>query len=89
MILFPYGFSLGPLGWLTATAGGLVSGLLFTKRWKWAGLVELVVLAAWFANPRSWQPFMWTVPLPYSAVTVLVIFVKPLREWARNKILDP
>jgi len=87
MILFPYGFSLGPLGFLTATAGGLVSGLLFTNRWKLAGLVELVVLAGWFANPRTWQPFMWAVPLPYSAVTVLVIFVKPLRDWVRNKIL--
>jgi len=87
MILFPFGFSLGPLGFITATAGGLVSGLLFTNRWKLAGLAELAVLAAWFCNPRSWQPLMWMIPLPYAAIAVLVIFVKPLRDWARKKIL--
>jgi len=85
-ILFPYGFSLGPLGFLTVTLGGLVAGLIMAGKWKLAGSIELCVLGAWYVNPQSWQPFMWAVPLPYSAVTVLLILVKPLREWTRHQI---
>jgi len=86
-ILFPYGFSLGPLGFLTVTLGGLVPGLVMAGKWKWAALAELLVVGAWFANPRAWQPFMWAVPLPYTAVTVVLILVKPLREWVLRKIV--
>lgn len=87
-ILFPFGFSLGPLGFLTVTLGGLVSGLLMANKWKWAALIELLILGAWFVNPKAWQPFMWAVPLPYAAVTLLVILVKPLRDWARKAIIN-
>jgi hypothetical protein len=85
-ILFPYGFSLGPLGFLTVTMGGLVAGLLMANKWKWAALAELLVVAAWFVNPKAWQPFMWAVPLPYTAVTLAVILIKPLREWILRMI---
>ncbi|MDD5367927.1 MAG: hypothetical protein PHQ40_02485 [Anaerolineaceae bacterium] len=87
MLLFPYGFSAGPMGFLTVTMGGLVAGLLFANKWLLAGIVELVVIGAWFANPNAWQTGMWLVPLPYSAITLLVIFVPPLRNWVRKSIL--
>jgi hypothetical protein len=87
MLLFPYGFSAGPLGFLTVTMGGLVSGLLFANKWLLAGIAELIVIGLWFVNPASWQTGMWMVPLPYSAVTLLVIFIPPLRNWMRKSIL--
>ncbi len=88
MLLFPFGAFLGPLSFLTVTVGGLVSGLLLANRWKLAGVVELLVVATWFVNPDSWQTLMWIVPLPYTAVTLLVIFFPPLRHWARKQILS-
>ena len=87
-ILFPFGFSLGPLGFLTVTLGGLVAGLVLAGRWQWAALVELLILGGWFVNPHAWQPFMWAVPLPYSGIAVLVILVKPLRDWMRRMIVQ-
>ncbi|NPV56138.1 MAG: hypothetical protein HPY76_05610 [Anaerolineae bacterium] len=87
MILFPYGFSAGPLGFLTVTMGGLVAGLLFANKWVWAAVFELIIIGAWFVNPQSWQTGMWMVPLPYSAIALLVILVKPLRDWTRRSIL--
>jgi len=87
-ILFPFGFSLGPLGFLTATMGGLVAGLIMTGHWKWAAQFELLIVGAWFANPRAWQPFMWAVPLPYTLITLILILFKPLREWTRRKIIE-
>jgi hypothetical protein len=30
---------------------------------------------------------MWMVPLPYTAITLLVIVIKPLRDWVRRSIL--
>jgi len=87
MLLYPYGFSAGPLGFLTVTLGGLVAGLLFADQWLAAGLLDLVVIGMWFVNPAARQTGMWLVPLPYSAVAVLVIFIKPLREWVRRSIL--
>lgn len=87
MLLFPYGFSAGPLGFLTVTLGGLVAGLLFADQWILAGIVELLIVGSWFANPSSWQTGMWLVPLPYSAITLLVIFIGPLRRWMRKSIL--
>jgi hypothetical protein len=87
MILFPYGFSAGPLGFLTVTMGGLVAGLLFANKWVWAGILELIIIGSWFVNPQSWQTGMWMVPLPYTAVALLVIVIKPLRDWVRRSIL--
>lgn len=87
MILFPYGAFFGPLSFLTVTLGGLVAGLVFANRWQLAGLIELLILASWFVNPQSWQPYMWIVPLPYAAITLLVIFVAPLRQWMRRQLL--
>ncbi|RPI88357.1 MAG: hypothetical protein EHM41_01635 [Chloroflexi bacterium] len=86
-ILFPFGSFFGLWGALTVTMGGLISGLLFANKWKLAGLLEVALLVAWFVNPRAWQPWMWIVPLPYSLVTLLVIFVSPLRRWMRKQIL--
>ncbi len=57
-ILFPFGFSLGPLGFLTVTMGGLAAGLLMANKWQWAALIEILILGAWFVNPHAWQPFM-------------------------------
>jgi hypothetical protein len=87
MILFPYGFSAGPLGFLTVTLGGLVAGLLFANKWIPAAIVELLIIGSWFINPQSWQTGMWMVPLPYTALTLLVIVIKPLRDWVRRSIL--
>jgi hypothetical protein len=87
MILYPYAFSAGPAGFLTVTMGGLVAGLLFANKWLLAGIVEILILAAWFVNPQSWQTGMWMVPLPYSLIALLVIFIKPLRNWVRTSIL--
>ncbi len=87
MLLFPYGFSAGTFGFLTVTLGGLVAGLLFANKWALAGIAELAILASWFVNPKAWAPGMWMVPLPYSLVTLLVIFIPPLRNWARKSIL--
>jgi hypothetical protein len=87
MILFPYGFSAGPLGFLTVTMGGLVAGLLFANKWIPAAIVELLIIGSWFVNPQSWQTGMWMVPLPYTAITLLVIVIKPLRDWVRRSIL--
>lgn len=87
MILFPYGAFFGPLSFLTVTLGGLVAGLLFANRWQLAGLIEVLILASWFVNPQSWQPYMWIVPLPYAAIALLVIFVAPLRQWVRRQLL--
>ncbi|NMC11548.1 MAG: hypothetical protein GYA34_01555 [Chloroflexi bacterium] len=86
-ILFPFGAFFGPFSFVTSTMGGLVAGLTFANRWKLAGLAEIILLASWFVNPASWQPYMYLVPLPYSLIAVLVIFIKPLREWARHQIL--
>ncbi len=86
-LLFPYGFSAGPLGFLTVTMGGLVAGLLFANKWVWAAAVEILIIGSWFVNPQSWQTGMWLVPLPYSAVTLLVILIGPLRNWVRRSIL--
>jgi hypothetical protein len=88
MILFPYGFSAGPLGFLTVTLGGLVAGLLFANKWVWAALLEVIIIGSWFVNPQSWQTGMWLVPLPYTAIALLVIVIKPLRDWVRNSILN-
>jgi hypothetical protein len=87
MILFPYGFSAGPLGFLTVTLGGLVAGLLFANKWVPAAILELLIIGSWFINPQSWQTGMWMVPLPYTAITLLVIVIKPLRDWVRRSIL--
>ena len=87
MLLFPYGFSAGPLGFLTVTMGGLVAGLLFANKWIPAAILEVILLGLWFLNPQSWQPGMWLVPLPYSGITLLVIVIKPLRDWVRGSIL--
>jgi hypothetical protein len=87
MFLYPYAFSAGPVGFLTVTMGGLVAGLLFANKWVAAAILEVLILASWFANPHSWQTGMWMVPLPYSAVTLLVILIKPLRDWVRKSIL--
>jgi len=48
-----------------------------------------VIVGAWFVNPRSWQPFMWAIPLPYTAITIVLILVKPLRDWVRRQIIHP
>lgn len=87
MLFFPYGFSAGTFGFLTVTMGGLVAGLLFANKWMLAGLAELAILASWFVNPKAWATGMWLVPLPYSLVTLQVIFIPPLRNWARKSIL--
>ena len=87
MLLFPYGAFLGPLSFLPVCVGGLVAGVLFADRWKLAGVIELLVVAAWFVNPASWSTLMWVVPLPYTAIVLLVIFIGPLRRWARRQIL--
>jgi hypothetical protein len=87
MILFPYGFSAGPLGFLTVTLGGLVAGLLFADKWIPAGILELLIIGSWFVNPQSWQTGMWMVPLPYTALALLVIIIKPVRQWVRHNIL--
>ncbi len=87
MLLYPYGFSAGPLGFLTVTLGGLVAGLLFADLWIPAAALEVIVIGAWYVNPAARQTGMWMVPLPYSAVAVLVIFIKPLRQWVRKSIL--
>ncbi|HVN53170.1 MAG TPA: hypothetical protein VMT46_02485 [Anaerolineaceae bacterium] len=87
MLLFPYGFSAGPLGFLTVTMGGLVAGLLFANKWMLAGIAELLILGSWFVNPKAWDTGMWMVPLPYSAIALLVIFIPPLRNWMRRSIL--
>lgn len=87
MILYPYSFSAGPLGFLTVTMGGLVAGLLFANKWVLAGIFEILIIGSWFVNPQSWQTGMWMVPLPYSLIALLVIFVPPLRNWVRKSIL--
>ena len=87
MLLYPYGFSAGPLGFLTVTMGGLVAGLLFADRWLLAGILEVLVIGAWFVNPAARQTGMWLVPLPYSAIALIVIMVKPIRDWVRKSIL--
>ncbi len=87
MILFPYGFSAGPLGFLTVTMGGLVAGLLMANKWVLAAIVEMLIIGSWFINPQSWQTGMWLVPLPYSAIALLVIVIKPVRDWVRKSIL--
>ena len=87
MLLYPYGFSAGPLGFLTVTMGGLVAGLLFADRWLLAGILEVLVIGAWFVNPAARQTGMWMVPLPYSAIALIVILVKPIRDWVRKSIL--
>ncbi len=87
MILFPYGFSAGPLGFLTVTLGGLVAGLLFANKWIPAAILELLIIGSWFINPQTWQTGMWMVPLPYTAIALLVIVIKPLRDWVRRSIL--
>lgn len=87
MILFPYGFSAGPLGFLTVTMGGLVAGLLFANKWGLAAIGELLILGSWFINPQSHQTGMWMVPLPYSAIALLVILIKPVRDWVRRSII--
>lgn len=86
-ILFPYGAFFGPLSFVTVTVGTLIAGLTFTNRWKLAGLLEVLLVASWFVNPASWQPWMWLVPFPYTPITLLVIFIKPLREWMRKQII--
>ena len=55
MILYPYAFSAGPLGFLTVTMGGLVAGLLFADKWVLAGIAEILIIGSWFVNPKSWQ----------------------------------
>ena len=87
MILFPYGFSAGPMGFLTVTMGGLVAGLLFANKWVLAAILELLIIGSWFINPQSWQTGMWMVPLPYTAIALLVIVIKPLRDWVHRSIL--
>ncbi len=87
MLLYPYGFSAGPLGFLTVTLGGLVAGLLFADRWLLAAILEVLVIGAWFVNPAARQTGMWLVPLPYSAIALIVILVKPIRVWIRKSIL--
>lgn len=87
MILFPWVNTVGPLGFLTVTLGGLVAGLLFADMWIPAAVLELVIIGSWFINPLSWQTGMWLVPLPYSAVAILVIVIKPLRDWVRHSII--
>jgi hypothetical protein len=87
MMLFPYGFSAGPLGFLTVTMGGLVAGLLFADKWILAAIAEIIVIGSWFVNPKSWQPGMWLIPLPYSAIALLVIVIPPIRKWMRKSIL--
>jgi hypothetical protein len=87
MLLYPYGFSAGPLGFLTVTMGGLVAGLLFADRWLLAAILEVLVIGAWFVNPAARQTGMWLVPLPYSAIALIVILVKPIRDWVRKSIL--
>lgn len=87
MILYPYAFSAGPLGFLTVTMGGLVAGLLFADKWVLAGIAEILIIGSWFVNPKSWQPGMWLIPLPYSLIALLVIIIKPLRDWVRKSIL--
>ncbi len=88
MILFPYGFSAGPLGFLTVTMGGLVAGLLFADKWAAAAIFELIIIGSWFINPQSHQTGMWMVPLPYSAIALLVIIIKPVRDWMRRSIIN-
>ena len=87
MILFPYGFSAGPLGFLTVTMGGLVAGLFMANKWVLAAIAEILIIGSWFVNPQSWQTGMWMVPLPYSAIALLVIIIKPARDWVRNAII--
>jgi hypothetical protein len=86
-ILFPYGAFFGPLSFVTVTVGALIAGLTFANHWKLAGLLEVLVVLAWYVNPRAWQPWMWIVPLPYTLVALLVIFIGPLRNWARKQII--
>ncbi len=89
ILLFPYGFNVaGVFSFIPAMIGGLVGGLLFTNKWAWAGIIELLVIGSWFVNPKAWQPMMWIVPLPFSAIALLVIFIGPLRNWVRRKILE-
>jgi hypothetical protein len=52
-----------------------------------AAVFELLIIGSWFVNPQSWQTGMWMVPLPYSAIALLVIVIKPLRDWVRKSIL--
>lgn len=86
-IIFPFGSFFGPIGFLGPMMGGLICGLLFAGRWKLAAVFELLLIGVWFANPVAWQHLMWIVPLPYSGVALIMIFVKPLREWARRQIM--
>jgi len=87
MILFPWVNTLGLLGFLSVTLGGLVAGLVFADKWIPAAILELIIIGSWFVNPLSWQTGMWLVPLPYSAITVIIILIKPLRDWIRESIL--
>ena len=59
---------------------GLVAGLLFANKWGLARIGELLILGSWFINPQSHQTGMWMVPLPYSAIALLVILIKPVRD---------
>ncbi len=88
LILFPFGSLYGPLSFLPALIGGLTSGLLFINRWKWAGLIQLLVILAWFSNPSTWSDNMWIVVFPFPVIGLIVIFVKPVRMWARGNILS-
>jgi hypothetical protein len=88
MLLYPYGFSAGPLGFLTVTLGGLVAGLLFADKWIPAAILEALIIGAWYVNPSARQTGMWMVPLPYSAIAVLVILIPQLRKWVRKSILE-
>jgi len=51
MLLYPYGFSAGPLGFLTVTLGGLVAGLLFADRWLLAAILEVLVIGGLVRQP--------------------------------------
>lgn len=85
-LLFPYSAFFGPIGFLGPMFGGLIAGLTFTDHWKLAGLFEILLILGWFSNPHAWQHLMWLIPLPYGGVTLLVIFIKPLRNWAQKQI---
>ncbi len=85
-LLFPYSAFFGPIGFLGPMFGGLIAGLAFTDHWKLAGAFEILLILGWFSNPSAWQHLMWIIPLPYSGVALIVIFVKPLRNWVQRQI---
>ncbi len=85
-LLFPYSAFFGPIGFIGPMLGGLICGLTFKDNWKLAGFFEILVILGWFSNPKAWQHLMWIIPLPFSAVALVVIFVTPLRHWVQRQI---